>query len=44
MEMIRIGHVSGTSNTLDIFTKILAKVSRKKCLSNVVLKVYYPES
>ena len=44
IEMIRVGRVSGTSNLSDIFTKILAKVNRKKCLSNMVLGVYYPNS
>ena len=44
MEMIRVGYISGASNPSDIFTKILAKVSRKKCLSNMVLGVYYPDS
>ena len=44
MNMIRVGHVSEMSNPLDIFTKILAKVSRKKFLSNMVLRFHYPDS
>ena len=37
MVMIRVGHVAGKSNLLDIFTKILAKINRKKYLSNMLL-------